>query len=86
MSAAIGASSCLQVLQFKFKLGVMNAGPRRPGEGTENEEQGIVNAELLPGGVSLHITLLAAGFIIGAIKSVHALILNLLTLHICHCT
>eukprot|EP00983_Pelagomonas_calceolata_P022843 718853-Pelagomonas_calceolata.AAC.1 len=41
--------------------------PRRPGEGTENEEQGIVNAELQPGGASLHITLLAAGFIIGAV-------------------
>lgn len=40
-------------------------GPRRPGEGTENEEQGIVDAELQPGGASLHITLLAAGFIIG---------------------
>ncbi len=43
------------------------AGPRRPGEGTENEEQGIISAEAsAAGSVTLRITLLAAGFIIGA--------------------
>lgn len=44
-----------------------HTGPRRPGEGVENEEQGIVGAECsAPGSVSLRITLLAAGFVIGA--------------------
>jgi hypothetical protein len=45
---------------------VIHTGPRRPGEGVENEEQGIISAEMSPtGAVTLRITLLAAGFIIG---------------------
>ena len=45
---------------------LITAGPRRPGEGTENEQQGIIGAVQLPGAAaSLHITLLAAGFVIG---------------------
>jgi hypothetical protein len=48
----------------------ITAGPRRPGEGTENEQQGIIGAVQLPGGAaSLHITLLAAGFIIGKLSA-----------------
>lgn len=45
------------------------AGPRKKGEGVENEEQGIVSAEAQPGGggAVLRVTLLAAGFIIGAL-------------------
>jgi hypothetical protein len=44
----------------------LSSGPRRPGEGVENEEQGIISAEMSPtGAVTLRITLLAAGFIIG---------------------
>jgi len=44
-------------------------GPRRPGEGTEDEEQGILTAEEVPasGDVMLRITLLAAGFVIGGL-------------------
>ncbi|GLC45335.1 hypothetical protein PLESTM_001721400 [Pleodorina starrii] len=44
---------------------VQPSGPRRPGEGVENEEQGIVSAEKTPQGMILRITLLAAGFVIG---------------------
>ncbi|KAG2489012.1 hypothetical protein HYH03_012451 [Edaphochlamys debaryana] len=44
---------------------VQPSGPRRPGEGVENEEQGIVNAEKTAAGMILRITLLAAGFVIG---------------------
>ncbi|KAK9823648.1 hypothetical protein WJX72_004420 [[Myrmecia] bisecta] len=42
------------------------SGPRKPGEGTEDEEQGLVSAEATTtGGALIRITLLAAGFIIG---------------------
>jgi hypothetical protein len=42
------------------------SGPRRPGEGVEDEDQGIIAAEATPtGGARLCVTLLAAGFIIG---------------------
>ncbi|GAX73639.1 hypothetical protein CEUSTIGMA_g1090.t1 [Chlamydomonas eustigma] len=45
---------------------VQPSGPRKPGEGVENEEQGIIAADLNPAGaVLLRITLLAAGFVIG---------------------
>lgn len=44
---------------------VQPSGPRKPGEGIENEEQGILSAEPVQTGVMLRITLLAAGFIIG---------------------
>ena len=43
------------------------SGPRRQGEGTEEEEQEVVALETLPGGaVQVRVTLLAAGFVIGA--------------------
>lgn len=43
------------------------SGPRRQGEGTEEEEQEVVSIETLPGGaVQIRVTLLAAGFVIGA--------------------
>ena len=43
------------------------SGPRRAGEGTEEEEQAVVTFERLAnGGVQLRVTLLAAGFVIGA--------------------
>ena len=46
--------------------GLTPSGPRRPGQGVEDEQQGVVAAHLTPtGGISLKITLLAAGFIIG---------------------
>ncbi|GBF94839.1 hypothetical protein Rsub_08011 [Raphidocelis subcapitata] len=44
------------------------SGPRLPGQGTEDEAQGILTAERLLGGrcgVMLRVTLLAAGFVIG---------------------
>ncbi|KAL6763626.1 hypothetical protein V8C86DRAFT_3085447 [Haematococcus lacustris] len=42
------------------------SGPRRPGEGVENEEQGIIKTEQSsPNSITLSVTLLAAGFIIG---------------------
>lgn len=42
------------------------AGPRRRGEGCDDDEQGIVSAEVTGGGTAkLRITLLAAGFVIG---------------------
>ncbi|KAK9831875.1 hypothetical protein WJX81_004387 [Elliptochloris bilobata] len=45
---------------------IQPSGPRRPGEGTEDEEQGVVSAEeTATGGVMMCITLLASGFIIG---------------------
>jgi len=43
------------------------SGPRRQGEGVEEEDQAVVGIEKLPnGGVQLRVTLLAAGFVIGA--------------------
>ena len=43
------------------------SGPRRAGEGVEEEEQTVVDSEWLPGGgLQLRVTLLAAGFVIGA--------------------
>jgi hypothetical protein len=43
-----------------------NAGPRKCGEGCEDQEQGILAAESTQtGGARLTITLLAAGFVIG---------------------
>ena len=43
------------------------SGPRRQGVGVEEEEQAVVAVEKLPnGGVQLRVTLLAAGFVIGA--------------------
>ncbi|GBF97607.1 hypothetical protein Rsub_10743 [Raphidocelis subcapitata] len=50
-----------------MKIWIQPSGPRRPGEGTEDEEQGILTAEEVPasGDVMLRITLLAAGFVIG---------------------
>eukprot|EP00884_Botryococcus_braunii_P017438 jgi/Botrbrau1/4378/Bobra.105_2s0024.1 len=46
---------------------VQPSGPRKPGEGTEDAEQGIMRAYIDPnsGGVCLVITLVAAGFIVG---------------------
>eukprot|EP01024_Parvocaulis_polyphysoides_P059132 TRINITY_DN6383_c0_g2_i1.p1 TRINITY_DN6383_c0_g2~~TRINITY_DN6383_c0_g2_i1.p1 ORF type:complete len:440 (+),score=65.01 TRINITY_DN6383_c0_g2_i1:338-1657(+) len=64
-------------MQFKYSFndGVVRqneqrvlapSGPRRPGEGVEDEEQGIVFAEKSDqGSVYVYITLLAAGFVIG---------------------
>jgi len=42
------------------------SGPRKMGEGTEEEDQGVLSVDKLPGGVQLRVTLLAAGFVIGA--------------------
>ena len=43
------------------------SGPRRAGEGVEEEEQAVVAMEWLPnGGLQLCVTLLAAGFVIGS--------------------
>jgi hypothetical protein len=46
------------------------SGPREAGEGVEEEEQRVVDSEWLPesqgGGAQLRVTLLAAGFVIGA--------------------
>ncbi|KAL3154371.1 hypothetical protein ABBQ32_013848 [Trebouxia sp. C0010 RCD-2024] len=45
---------------------IQPSGPRRTGEGTEDEEQGIIAAEsTATGGAMVRITLLAAGFVIG---------------------
>ena len=45
---------------------VQPSGPRKPGEGVEDEEQGILSVERTgSGAIVLRITLLAAGFIIG---------------------
>ncbi|KAK9801944.1 hypothetical protein WJX73_008785 [Symbiochloris irregularis] len=45
---------------------IQPSGPRRPGEGIEDVEQGIVSAEGTPtGGALLRMTLLASGFVIG---------------------
>eukprot|EP01026_Neomeris_dumetosa_P076818 TRINITY_DN826_c0_g2_i6.p1 TRINITY_DN826_c0_g2~~TRINITY_DN826_c0_g2_i6.p1 ORF type:complete len:283 (-),score=23.59 TRINITY_DN826_c0_g2_i6:170-1018(-) len=55
------------------------SGPRRPGEGVEDEEQGIVGVEKSQdGAVYIYITLLGAGFVIGEKgRSIH---------QICHIT
>lgn len=46
--------------------GVIPSGPRRQGEGCDDEEQGIIEAtETSNGGAKLLVTLLAAGFLIG---------------------
>jgi len=43
------------------------SGPRRQGEGVEEEEQAVLSADKLAnGGLQLRVTLLAAGFVIGA--------------------
>jgi len=43
------------------------SGPRKAGEGVEEEEQAVVSVEWLPaGGLQLSVTLLAAGFVIGS--------------------
>ncbi|CAL8466653.1 g6189 [Coccomyxa elongata] len=45
---------------------IQPSGPRRPGEGTEDDVQGIVDVqETSTGGILLRITLLASGFVIG---------------------
>ncbi|BDA41063.1 hypothetical protein COCOBI_01-7180 [Coccomyxa sp. Obi] len=45
---------------------IQPSGPRRPGEGTEDDVQGIVDVqETNTGGILLRITLLASGFVIG---------------------
>ncbi|DBB03863.1 TPA: hypothetical protein ACH3X1_012952 [Trebouxia sp. C0004] len=45
---------------------IQPSGPRRGGEGTEDEEQGIIAADSTKtGGARVRITLLAAGFVIG---------------------
>ncbi|KAL0031801.1 hypothetical protein WJX79_008164 [Trebouxia sp. C0005] len=45
---------------------IQPSGPRRSGEGTEDEEQGIIAADsTTTGGARVRITLLAAGFVIG---------------------
>ena len=42
------------------------SGPRRPGQGVEDEQQGVASASVTPtSGLLLKITLLAAGFVIG---------------------
>eukprot|EP01026_Neomeris_dumetosa_P014932 TRINITY_DN15560_c0_g1_i3.p1 TRINITY_DN15560_c0_g1~~TRINITY_DN15560_c0_g1_i3.p1 ORF type:complete len:219 (+),score=19.20 TRINITY_DN15560_c0_g1_i3:256-912(+) len=55
------------------------SGPRRPGEGVEDEDQGIICTEKTEqGAVYVYITLLAAGFVIGPKgRSIH---------QICHVT
>ena len=59
MGAAVGADP------FVARKGP--SGPRRAGEGVEEEEQAVVAAEWLPGGgLQLCVTLLAAGFVIGS--------------------
>ncbi|KAL4524956.1 hypothetical protein Ndes2526B_g07141 [Nannochloris sp. 'desiccata'] len=46
--------------------GLIPSGPRKRGEGCDDENQGIVAAEETPtGGARLRVTLLAAGFVIG---------------------
>lgn len=40
-------------------------GPRKRGEGCDDEDQGIVSAEECQNGIVLRVTLLAAGFLIG---------------------
>ncbi|WIA13867.1 hypothetical protein OEZ85_002439 [Tetradesmus obliquus] len=59
--AGAGGSAALR------KIWIQPSGPRRPGEGVEDEEQGILSAEEVPatGEVMMRITLLAAGFVIG---------------------
>ncbi|KAK9832981.1 hypothetical protein WJX74_003342 [Apatococcus lobatus] len=45
---------------------IQPSGPRKTGQGVEDEEQGIISADQTPsGGAVLRITLLAAGFVIG---------------------
>ncbi len=59
MGAAVGADP------FVARKGP--SGPRRAGEGVEEEEQAVVAMEWLPGGgLQLCVTLLAAGFVIGS--------------------
>ena len=59
MGAAVGADP------FVTRKGP--SGPRRAGEGVEEEEQAVVAMEWLPGGgLQLCVTLLAAGFVIGS--------------------
>jgi hypothetical protein len=53
---------------FRLKLS-KPAGPRKRGEGCDDELQGILEAqETSSGGARLRITLLAAGFIIGEVN------------------
>lgn len=50
----------------KLVTGVPPSGPRKQGEGCEDDDQGIVEAsEAASGGAMLRVTLLAAGFVIG---------------------
>ena len=43
------------------------SGPRRAGQGVEEEEQQVASIEVMPnGGLKLRVTLLAAGFVIGS--------------------
>ena len=59
MGAAVGAD------RFVARKGP--SGPRRAGEGVEEEDQAVVAMEWLPGGgLQLCVTLLAAGFVIGS--------------------
>ena len=59
MGAAVGADP------FVARKGP--SGPRRAGEGVEEEDQAVVAMEWLPGGgLQLCVTLLAAGFVIGS--------------------
>lgn len=58
-----GESSSQSGREIKW---IQPSGPRRSGEGVENEEQGIISADQpSTGAVVLRITLLAAGFVIG---------------------
>lgn len=62
MHASFSSTVCL-LISPSFNT---DAGPRKQGEGCEDEEQGILLAEQTEnGGAKLAITLLAAGFVIG---------------------
>ena len=55
-----------QLSRFRLFLNYFNAGPRKRGEGCDDEDQGIVAAEEAHAGAArIKVTLLAAGFIIG---------------------
>ena len=63
------ASACCRL--FLFFIFPFTPGPRKRGEGCDDEQQGILAAEEThSGGARLRVTLLAAGFVIGEPKSI----------------
>lgn len=60
--------------------GIPPSGPRQAGEGCEDADQSIISAgETASGGAVLHVTLLAAGFVIGTTSKLSGLSLTCLS-------